>query len=161
MWATATISLFIPQNQIVSSRKFWKLTHEAYRLRVSETSVGSRKMKVYLSRKSISIKRKRIQRLIRLVGLKSVTPKPNNGRQCKWHKVYPFLLKKMSITEPDQVWCSDITYILLVHGFVYLTALMDWGSLMCCPGKYLWPWIMTSLLMTLRVPCANIRHLRV
>ena len=87
---------------------------------------GSRKMKVYLSRKGISVNRKRIQRLMRLMGLESIAPKPNTSRQRKGHKVYPYLLKKMSITEPDQVWCSDITYILLAYGFVYLT--MDWAS---------------------------------
>ena len=89
---------------------------------------GSRKMTVYLNRKGISVTRKRIQRLMRLMGLESVVPKPNTSRQRKGHKVYPYLLKKMSITEPDQVWCSDITYIRLAHGFVYLTAVMDWAS---------------------------------
>jgi len=89
---------------------------------------GSRKMKAYLNRKGIPVNRKRIQRLMRLMGLESVAPKPNTSRQRKGHKVYPYLLKKMSITEPDQVWCSDITYIRLAHGFVYLTAVMDWAS---------------------------------
>ena len=62
------------------------------------------------------------------MGLESVAPKPNTSRQLKGHKVYPYLLKKMSITEPDQVWCTDITYIRPAHGFVYLTAVMDWAS---------------------------------
>jgi len=89
---------------------------------------GNRKMKDYLNRKGIPVNRKRIQRLMRLMGLESVVPKPNTNRQRKGHKVYPYLLKKMSITEPDQVWCSDITYIRLAHGFVYMTAVMDWAS---------------------------------
>ena len=72
---------------------------------------GSRKMKVYLNRRGFPVNRKRVQRLMRLMGLESVAPKPNTSRQRKGHKVYPYLLKKMSITEPDQVWCSDITYI--------------------------------------------------
>jgi putative transposase len=80
---------------------------------------GSRKMMTYLNRKGISVNRKRIQRLM---GLESVAPKPNTSRQRKGHTIYPYLLKKMSITEPDQVWCSDITYIRMAHGFVYLTA---------------------------------------
>jgi len=67
----------------------------------------------------IPVNRKRIQRLM---GLVSVALKPNTSRQRKGHKVYPYLLKKMSIAEPNQVWCSDITYIRLAHGFVYLTA---------------------------------------
>jgi putative transposase len=89
---------------------------------------GSRKMTAYLNRKGISVNRKRIQRLMCLMGLESVAPKPNTGRQRKGQKVYPYLLKKISITGPDQVWCSDITYIRLAHGFVYLTAVMDWAS---------------------------------
>ena len=89
---------------------------------------GSRKMKVYLSRRGFPVNRKRVQRLLRLIGLESIAPKPNTSGQRKEHKVYPCLLKKMSITEPDQVWCSDITYIRLAHGFVYLTAVMDWAS---------------------------------
>ena len=88
---------------------------------------GSRKMTAYLNRKGIAVNRKRIQRLMRLMGLESVAPKPNTSRQRKGHTIYPYLLKKMSIPEPDQVWCSDITFIRLAHGFVYLTAVL--GSL--------------------------------
>jgi len=84
-----------------------------------------RKMTGYLSRRGIPVNRKRIQRLMHL---ESIDPKPNTSRQRKGHKVYSYLLKKMSITEPDQVWCSDITYIRLAHGFVYLTAVVDWAS---------------------------------
>jgi putative transposase len=65
---------------------------------------------------------------MRLMGLESVAPKPNTSKRRKEHKVYPYLLKNLSITGPDQVWCSDITYIRMPHGFVYLTAIMDWAS---------------------------------
>jgi len=78
---------------------------------------GSRKMKVYLNRRGFPVNRKRVQqRLMPLMGLESIAPKPNTSGQRKEHKVYHYLLKKMSITEPDQVWCSDITYIRLAHG---------------------------------------------
>ncbi len=89
---------------------------------------GSRKMRDYLNRNGFSVNRKRVQRLMRLMGIESVAPKPNTSRPRKEHKVYPYLLKKLSITEPNQAWCSDITYIRLDHGFVYLTAVMDWAS---------------------------------
>ena len=89
---------------------------------------GSRKMRDYLNREGFPVNRKRVQRLMRLMGLESVAPKPNTSKRRKAHKVYPYLLKKMSITAPDQVWCSDITYIRMPHGFVYLTAIMDWAS---------------------------------
>jgi len=89
---------------------------------------GSRKLRDYLNRNGFSVNRKRVQRLMRLMGIESVAPKPNTSRPRREDKVYPYLLKKLSITEPDQVWCSDITYIRLGHGFVYLTAVMDWSS---------------------------------
>jgi putative transposase len=89
---------------------------------------GSRKMRDYLNREGFQVNRKRVQRLMRLMGLESVAPKPNTSKRRKEHNVYPYLLKKMSITDPDQVWCSDITYIRMPHGFVYLTAVMDWAS---------------------------------
>lgn len=89
---------------------------------------GSRKMRDYLNREGYSVNRKRIQRLMRLMGLESVAPKPNTSKRGKEHKIYPYLLRKMSITTPGQVWCSDITYIRMPHGFVYLTAIMDWAS---------------------------------
>jgi putative transposase len=89
---------------------------------------GTRKMRDYLNRQGFSVNRKRVQRLMRLMGIESVAPKPNTSRPRREHKVYPYLLRKLLITEPDQVWCSDITYIRLTHGFVYLTAVMDWAS---------------------------------
>jgi len=89
---------------------------------------GSRKMRDYLNREGYPVNRKRIQRLMRLMGLESVAPKPNTSKRGKEHKLYPYLLRKMSITAPGQVWCSDITYIRMPHGFVYLTAIMDWAS---------------------------------
>jgi putative transposase len=89
---------------------------------------GSRKMRDYLNRNGFQVNRKRVQRLMRLMGIESVAPKPNTSKGRKEHKVYPYLLKKMEISEPNQVWCSDITYIRMPHGFVYLTAIMDWAS---------------------------------
>ncbi len=89
---------------------------------------GSRKMRDYLNRVGSTVNRKRIQRLMRLMGIESIAPKPNTSKRRIEHKVYPYLLRKMSITTPDKVWCSDITYIRMPHGFVYLTAIMDWAS---------------------------------
>ena len=88
-------------------------------------------MKDYLHREGNPVNRKRVQRLMSLMGLESIAPKPNTSRHRKEHKVYPYLLKKISITEPGQVWCSDITYIRLAHGFVYLTADNGLGKPLC------------------------------
>lgn len=65
---------------------------------------------------------------MRKMGWVSVAPKPNTSRPAPGHQVYPYLLRGLEINRPDQVWCSDITYIRLPRGFVYLTAVMDWHS---------------------------------
>jgi putative transposase len=89
---------------------------------------GSRKMVLWLGRQGHEVNRKRIRRLMRRMGLQSVAPKPNTSRPAPQHKVYPYLLGGLEITRPNQVWCTDITYIRLARGFVYLTAVMDWHS---------------------------------
>lgn len=89
---------------------------------------GTRQMRNYLRRQGHKINRKRIQRLMRRMGLQSVAPKPRTSRPNKQHKVYPYLLGGLDINRSNQVWCSDITYIRLRGGFVYLTAVMDWYS---------------------------------
>lgn len=89
---------------------------------------GSRKMRVYLRRLGHKVNRKRVQRLMRKIGIESIAPKPNTSCPGNGHKVYPYLLKNLDINVANQVWCTDITYIRLQGGFVYLTAVMDWHS---------------------------------
>lgn len=89
---------------------------------------GSRNMRTVLNRKGYHVNRKRIQRLMRLMGIQAIYPKPRLSIGAKGHKIYPYLLKGLSIETPNQVWCADITYIRLAHGFVYLAAIMDWYS---------------------------------
>jgi putative transposase len=89
---------------------------------------GSRKIRIYLKRQGYSVSRKRVQRLMRKMGIQSLAPKPNTSSRRKDHKIYPYLLKGMNINRSNMVWCSDITYIRLSGGFVYLTAVMDWHS---------------------------------
>ena len=89
---------------------------------------GSRKMRDYLRRQGQAVNRKRVQRLMQRMGLVSIAPKPNTSLAYKAHRIYPYLLRGMDIARPNQVWCSDITYIRLARGFVYLTAVMDWHS---------------------------------
>ena len=89
---------------------------------------GTRKMRLFLQRQGYNVNRKRLQRLMRKMGLQSIAPKPNTSKPAPEHKVYPYLLGGMDITQPNQVWCTDITYIRMAGGFVYLTAIMDWHS---------------------------------
>ncbi len=89
---------------------------------------GSRKMRDYLRRLEYKVNRKRIRRLMQKMGIKSVAPSPNTSQPNIAHKVYPYLLNGLEITQANQVWCTDITYIRLTGGFVYLVAVMDWYS---------------------------------
>ncbi len=89
---------------------------------------GSRKMASHLRRLEHPVNRKRIRRLMKKMGLVSVAPKPNTSKARKGHKIYPYLLGSLDIKEANHVWCTDITYIRLPHGFVYLVAVMDWAS---------------------------------
>jgi len=84
---------------------------------------GSRKMA-----QTFGVNRKRIQRLMRLMGIEAIYPRRRTTWPGKGHKVYPYLLRDMKIIRPDQVWASDITYVPLQHGFLYLVAVMDWYS---------------------------------
>lgn len=89
---------------------------------------GVEKMTAHLCRLGHPVNIKRIRRLMRKMGLEAVYPKPNLSRPHPQHRVYPYLLRGLNITHPNQVWCTDITYIRLTSGFVYLVAIMDWFS---------------------------------
>ena len=89
---------------------------------------GSRQLRNYLRRQGHPVNRKRVQRLMRLMGIMSVAPKPNTSKKGKAHKIYPYLLSNLLIDKPNQVFCTDITYIRMQGGFVYLVAVMDWYS---------------------------------
>ena len=89
---------------------------------------GSRKMKPYLLTHGHIVNRKRVQRLMRILGLAGMAPGPSTSHAHPEHKVYPYLLRGMQIDKPNQVWNTDITYIRLAQGFVYLVAIIDWYS---------------------------------
>jgi len=89
---------------------------------------GTRRMVVFLMTTGHRVNRKRVQRLMRLMGLAGMAPGPNTSRPHPEHKVYPYLLRGVPVVRPNQVWSTDITYIRLEHGFVYLVAVIDWYS---------------------------------
>jgi len=89
---------------------------------------GARQMARYLRREGYGVSRKRIGRLMRLMGLSAIYQKPNTSKPHPQHRIYPYLLRGMDITRPNQVWCTDITYIPMRRGFLYLVAIMDWAS---------------------------------
>ena len=89
---------------------------------------GSRKMTVYLCGIGHQVNRKRIQRLMGILGLSGMAPGPNTSRPSPQHMIYPYLLRGVAVTRPNQVWSTDITYVRLARGFVYLVAVIDWYS---------------------------------
>ena len=89
---------------------------------------GSRQMVRHLRREGVRVGRHRVRRLMRLMGIEAIYRAPRTTKPHPKHKVYPYLLRGLSIERPDQVWCSDITYIPVHGGFLYLVAVMDWAS---------------------------------
>lgn len=89
---------------------------------------GVPRMTAWLNLHGQKVNHKRVRRLMRLMGLQAVYPKPRLSSSNQAHKKYPYLLNNMVIDNPDRVWCADITYIRMLHGFVYLVAIMDWYS---------------------------------
>lgn len=101
---------------------------------------GSRKLTVRLRKAGFAVNRKRIQGLMRRMGLEAIYRKPRLSLPGRQHKRYPYLLKGMTVDRPDAAWCADITYIRLAHGFVYLVAILDWHS------RYVLAWSLSTTL---------------
>ncbi len=89
---------------------------------------GSRQMTRWLRRQGDTVSRKRVRRLMRLLGVHAIFPRPRTSQAHPAHRVYPYLLRDLQITRPNHVWCTDVTYIPLQRGFLYLVAVMDWAS---------------------------------
>ncbi len=85
-------------------------------------------MTEWLKRRKEKVNKKRIGRLLRLMGLEAIYPKPHLSEKAPGHRIYPYLLRRVPIVRVDQVWSTDITYIRLAQGFVYLVAIVDWFS---------------------------------
>ena len=101
---------------------------------------GSRRLKAWLNRQGYGVNRKRVQRLMRLMGIEAIYPKPNLSKRRQDHEIFPYLLKGVKIKQPNFVWSTDITYIRVGRGFVYLTAVIDWFS------RYVLSWKLSNTL---------------
>lgn len=101
---------------------------------------GSRRMMIWLGEQGEEVNRKRVQRLMRKMGLEAIYPKPNLSVAGRGHKVYPYLLRGVTIERPDQVWSTDITYVPMKQGFMYLAAVIDWYS------RYVITWRLSNTL---------------
>ena len=89
---------------------------------------GSRQMARWLRRQGERVNRKRVQRLMRRMGLEAIYQKPNLSRAAAGHRIYPYLLRHLAVTRPNQVWATDITYVPVQGGYAYLCAVLDWHS---------------------------------
>jgi putative transposase len=101
---------------------------------------GSRKLAASLCREGVVINRKRVVRLLRLMGIEAIYAKPKTSVPAPGHQIYPYLLRDLAVTGPDQVWCADITYVPMARGFMYLVAVMDWFS------RYVLSWKLSNTL---------------
>ena len=125
---------------IPESRENLTLMKEIDAIYLDNPSYGSRSLAAALSNAGWTANRKRVQRLMRLMNIAGVTPKRNLSKPASGHRVFPYLLRNVAISHPDQVWSTDITYVPLRHGFVYLTAVMDWYS------RYVLSWRLSNRL---------------
>lgn len=105
-----------------------KLMRRIDEMHMKRPFYGSRRIRDWLYEEGDDINRKHVQRLMRQMGIAALYPKKNTSKPGKGHKIYPYLLKGLEINRPNQVWCSDISYIPMAKGFVYLTVIMDWYS---------------------------------
>src|SRR6202049_1384349 len=89
---------------------------------------GSRRMAAWLATQGHRVNRKRVQRLMRVMGLVAIYQRPNTSKAAAAHKIYPYLLSGIAIERVNQVWCPEVTYIPMAKGFLYLAVVMDWVS---------------------------------
>jgi putative transposase len=126
-----------PIPEAADNLRLMRLIDEQYTAR---PFYGSRKMTVWLQGRGEEVNRKRVQRLMRLMGLEAIFPKPRLSAAGRGHRVYPYLLRGVSVRRPDQVWSADITYVPLPAGFMYLAAVIDWYS------RYVVAWRLSNTL---------------
>ena len=116
---------YTPRGESDFNLKLMRAMDEQY---LSAPWYGSRQMARALRLMGYGVGRKRVRRLMRVMGLRSLAPGPNTSRRSPAHPVYPYLLRDVNVHRPDQVWCADVTYIPMARGFLYLVAVMDWHS---------------------------------
>jgi putative transposase len=126
-----------PQGESQLNQRLMNLIDEQY---TKMPFYGVEKMTEWLRRQGFLVNPKRVRRLMRLMGLEAVCPKPWLSKPAEGHRKYPYLLRDLAIDGPDQVWCTDITYIRMLHGFLYLVAIMDWYS------RYVLAWRLSNTL---------------
>ena len=122
---TRSTLYYQPRGESAENLKFMSIIDKQFLL---TPWYGSRQMSRHMQREGHRCGRHRVRRLMRLMRLVPIYQEPNTSKKNPAHKTYPYLLKELAITRPNQVWCTDITYIRMERGFLYLVAVMDWYS---------------------------------
>jgi putative transposase len=126
-----------PADESEENLRLMRLIDEQYTRR---PFYGARRMKIALEEQGYAVNRKRVARLMKQMGIEAVYPKPKLSQPGEGHKIYPYLLEGMAVERVNQVWSTDITYIRMAGGFVYLVAVMDWYS------RYVLSWALSLTL---------------
>ena len=128
---------YLPATETEENLRFMRLLDEQY---LKTPFWGSRNMTTWLRQEGFAINRKRVQRLMRLMGLEGLAPRPTTTKPAPGHRVFPYLLRSVDITHADHVWSTDITYIPMRNGYLYLAAILDWHS------RYVLSWRLSNRL---------------
>jgi putative transposase len=126
-----------PAGEATEDLRLMRLIDEQYTAR---PFYGSRRMTIWLNERGEEVNRKRVQRLMRIMGLEAIYPKPRLSLAGKGHRIYPYLLRGVKVERRDQVWSTDITYVPMPSGFMYLAAVIDWYS------RYVIAWRLSNTL---------------
>jgi putative transposase len=126
-----------PAGETAENLRLMRLIDEEY---TAHPFLGSRRLTKWLIERGEAVNRKRVQRLMQRMGLEAIYPKPKLSAAGRGHRIYPYLLRKVRIQRPDQVWSTDITYVPLAGGFMYLAAIIDWFS------RYVVAWRLSNTL---------------
>jgi putative transposase len=126
-----------PGGEVAEDLRLMRLIDEQYTAR---PFYGSRRMTIWLNEQGEEVNRKRVQRLMRVMGLEAIYPKPRLSLAGKGHRIYPYLLRGVTVERVDQVWSTDITYVPMTSGFMYLAAVIDWYS------RYVIAWRLSNTL---------------
>jgi putative transposase len=128
---------YAPAAESAENLRLMRLLDEEYTRR---PFFGSRRLTAWLVRQGESVNRKRVQRLLGIMGLEAIYPKPRLSVAGRWHRIFPYLLRDVRIERPDQVWSTDITYVPVATGYMYLAAVIDWYS------RYVLTWRLSNTL---------------
>ena len=126
-----------PGGEVAEDLRLMRLIDEQY---TAHPFYGSRRMTIWLNEQGEEVNRKRVQRLMRVMGLEAIYPKPRLSLAGKGHRIYPYLLRDVKVERRDQVWSTDITYVPMASGFMYLAAVIDWYS------RYVLSWRLSNTL---------------